>query len=64
MLVERDRLSLRRSDPTSTERDPGAIRYVLLASQLDDRVPPGYRVMRDGEVVAVARDLGVTTHTL
>lgn len=64
MLVERDRLSLRRSDPVSPERAVDPVRYVLLASRLDERVPPGYRDLRDGEIVAIDRDLTVTSHTL
>lgn len=63
VMVERDRLVLRGSDaPAGRAQDP--VRYVLVTSRVESTLPPGYRELHDGELVAVGRDLGVTTHAL
>lgn len=64
MIVERDHLSPRGSSPPESARSSDAVRYVLIATELSDRIPPGYRAMADGEVIAVDRDLSVATHML
>lgn len=63
VLVERDRLALRESDaPSARASDP--VRYMLVTSRVEPTLPPGYRDLRDGEVVSVNRDLSVSTHSL
>jgi glutamine amidotransferase len=64
-IAQRDRLSRRSGDPVAN-RDGAqmSVRYAIVATCNGDPSPPGYRVIADGEVLAVDRDLNVSTHAL
>lgn len=66
-ITQRDRLSRRGSDPAAT-RDGAqmAVRFVVIATCAGEPGPAsaGYRVLNDGEVVSVDRDLNVSSHAL
>ena len=68
-IVQRDRLARRGSAPgsaaASTNSDaPLSARYVIVASCDGERLSMGYRALAEGEVVAVDRDLNVSSHKL
>jgi glutamine amidotransferase len=63
-LVERDRLSVPELQQSKPSRPTEAVRYVLIANVDRDDLPGGYRRIEDNQLVAVDRDLHVTTHSL
>jgi glutamine amidotransferase len=64
-IAQRDRLSRRSGDPVAN-RDGAqmSVRYAIVATCNGEPSPPGYRVIADGEVLAVDRELNVSTHAL
>jgi predicted glutamine amidotransferase len=64
-IVQRDRLARRGSVPGATTSDaPLSARYVIVATGPAHEPSMGYRALAEGEVVAIDRDLQVTSHRL
>ena len=59
-IIVRDRLPKRQAEG----RGATDVRYTLIATTEDDSVPPGYKPIEEGQVVAISRDLEVTSHAL
>jgi predicted glutamine amidotransferase len=67
IYVERDRLSLPDAEEGTTRSTPRpmeSVRYVLVANVADAVAPPEFHSFDDGQLIAVDRDLRVTSYAL
>ncbi len=63
VYVERDRLSVP-DEQQKPARPTESVRYVLIANAALQTLPHGYHAIEDGQMIAIDRDLHVTTHRL